>query len=304
MALTMFQIKRWIKMLSGNSIDHVNQNKGKIFSTSEIKGYYNNLTEKVTKNPAILESDQLPMVHPENQEPIFFPVAIFQYGLGAYDLYLLTNDDRYLKKFRQCVDWAMANIDTQGRWNNFFFYTPKTPYGAMAQGEGASLLVRAYQHTGEIEYLDKTKEAIDFMLLPLEDGGCTKYESGDAYLMEYTFKGLVMNGAIFAWWGLYDYVVATKDTGKYKVALDQTLDSLVKVLPQFKCSYWSMYSLDGLIASPFYHNLHVAQMEAMYELTERTIFKDYADTWRRQQTNILCKSSAFIKKALQKIAEH
>jgi len=299
----MYQIKRWIKMLSGNSIDHVNQDKGKIFSTTEIKGYYNNLTEKVTKNLAIIESNKLPMVRPENQEPVYFPVAVFQYGLGAYDLFLLTNDKRYLTKFLQCVDWAMTNIDYKGRWNNFFFYTPETPYGAMAQGEGASLLVRAYQHTGEIEYLDKTKEAINFMLLPLEDGGTTKYEGGDAYLMEYTFKGMVMNGAIFAWWGLYDYVLATNDTGKYKAALDQTLDSLVKVLPQFKCPYWSMYSLDGLIASPFYHNLHIAQMEAMYDLTRKPIFQEYADTWRQQQGNILCKSRAFTKKALQKIAE-
>ncbi len=290
-------------MLSGRSIDHVNQDKGKFFTTGEIKGYYNNLTEKVTKNPALLDSNELPMVYPEHQDPVYFPVAVFQYGLGAYDLFFLTKEERYLKKFSQCVDWAMNNIDDKGRWNNFFFYTPKTPYGAMAQGEGASLLVRAYKHTGEARYLDIAKEAIDFMLLPLEDGGTTKYEGGDAYLMEYTFKGMVMNGAIFAWWGLYDYVLATHDTGKYKTALDQTLDSLVRVLSQFKCSYWSMYSLDGLIASPFYHNLHIAQMEAMYELTGKTIFKEYADVWLQQQRNIICKSRAFIKKALQKIAE-
>lgn len=290
-------------MLSGHSIDHVNQDKGKAFSTDEIKGYYNNLTEKVTKNPALLESDKLPMVYPENQDPVYFPVAIFQYGLGAYDLYLLTKDKKYLNKFLQCVDWTTQNIDDKGRWNNFFFYSPRTPYSAMAQGEGASLLVRAYKHTGETKYLEKAKAAIDFMLLPLADEGTTKYEDGDAYLMEYTFKGMVMNGAIFAWWGLYDYVLITNDAGKYKTALDQTLDSLVKVLPQFKCPYWSLYSLDGLMASPFYHNLHIAQMEAMYELTGKPIFKEYADTWRRQQGNMLCKSRAFVKKALQKIAE-
>lgn len=303
MALTMFQIKRWIKMLSGRSIDHVNQDKGKYYSVSEIKGYYNNLTEKVTKNPSILDSDELPKVHPENQEPVYFPVAIFQYGLGAYDLYIGTNDDRYLKKFLQCVEWTMANIDNQGRWNNFFFYCPETPYGAMAQGEGASLLVRAYKHTGDKNYLDKAKEALDFMLLPLENGGTTKYEGNDTYLMEYTFKGMVMNGAIFAWWGLYDYVLATGDNGKYKEALDRTLRSLIHVLPQFKCSYWSMYSLDGLIASPFYHNLHVAQMQAVFDLTGERIFKDYGTTWKRQQNNFICKSRAFIRKALQKIKE-
>lgn len=291
-------------MLAGRSIEHVNQDRGKCYSATEIKGYYNNLTEKVTMNPRLLDTDELPMVTLENQDPVYFPVAIFQYGLGAYDRYLMNGDDRYLKKFMQCAEWAMNHIDEKGRWNNFFFYSPDTPYGAMAQGEGASLLVRAYKHTGEIVYLDKAKEAIDFMLLSLEDGGTTKYEDGDAYLMEYTFKGMVMNGAIFAWWGLYDYVLATKDTGRYREAMSKTLSSLIIVLPLFKCRYWSMYSLDGLIASPFYHNLHVAQMEAMYDLTGKSIFKEYADTWRRQQRNIVCISRAFIKKALQKIAEH
>lgn len=299
----MYQIRRWIKMLSGRSIDHVNQDKGKCFSPTEIRGYYNNLTEKVTKNPAILDSDDLPMVYPENQEPIYFPVAIFQYGLGAYDLYLQTKEEKYLTKFLQCVEWSVNNIDDQGRWNNFFFYTPDTPYGAMAQGEGASLLIRAYKHTGDEKYLEKAKEAIDFMLLPLEEGGTTKYDGKDAYLMEYTFKGMVMNGAIFAWWGLYDYVLATNDHGKYRAAMGRTLNTLVEILPQFKCKYWSMYSLDGLIASPFYHNLHVAQMEAMNDITNIQIFKEYADRWRRQQHNPLCKTRAFIRKALQKIVE-
>lgn len=299
----MYQIKRWIKMLAGRSIDHVNQDRGKCYSVAEIRGYYNNLTEKVTKNPRLLNTDELPMITSMNQNPVYFPVAIFQYGLGAYDLHLMNEDDRYPKKFMQCAEWAINHIDKKGRWNNFFFYTPNTPYGAMAQGEGTSLLVRAYMHTGNSKYIEKAKEAIDFMLLPLGEGGTTKYVGSEAYLMEYTFKGMVMNGAIFAWWGLYDYVLATNDTGRYREAMVKTLSSLINVLPQFKCSYWSMYSLDGLIASPFYHNLHIAQMEAMYELTGESIFKEYADTWRRQQQNIVCKSRAFIRKAMQKIAE-
>lgn len=290
-------------MISGTSVDHVNQTKGEYFAPNAIAGYYNNLTEKVTKNPISLESDDLPISTTEKKEKIYFPVAIFQYGLGLYDLYLKTNAEKYLKKFLICANWALDNIDEKGRWNNFFFYTPRTPYGAMAQGEGVSVLLRAYKETGDDKYLNTAKKAIDFMILPLEEGGTTKYENDSAYLMEYTFKGMVLNGAIFAWWGLYDFVTTIKDKGEYKDILNKTLDSLVKILPQFKCRYWSMYSLDGLIASPFYHNLHVAQMEAMYELTHITIFNEYASRWRKQQLNPFCKTLAFIRKASQKIAE-
>ena len=303
MNVSWFKIKRWMKMLSGKSIDHVNQNRGKCYSINDVKGYYNNLTEKVLNNPTILDTEELPLLLTEKNEKIHFPVAIFQYGLGAYDLYLLTGDKRYLKKFNQCVKWAVDHIDNEGRWNNFFFYSPEHPYGAMAQGEGASLLIRAYLNSGEERFLRLAQSAIDFMLLPLEDGGTTKYETDGAYLMEYTFKGMVMTGAIFAWWGLYDFVKITKDNNRYFERLNTILDSLIKTLPKFKNAYWSMYSLDGLIASPFYHNLHIAQMEAMYDLTGKEIFKEYADKWRKEQKNPFCYGLAFTKKAIQKILE-
>ena len=141
------------------------------------------------------------------------------------------------------------------------------------------------------------------MLLPIEDGGTTKYQGDDAVLMEYTFKGMVLNGNIFAWWGLYDYVATTNDNAKYKQKLEIALRTLIRSLPQFKCSYWSMYSLDRLIASPFYHNLHIAQMQAMYQLTGISIFDEYAKIWSRQQKNPICKSLAFVRKAYQKIVE-
>ena len=303
MAISMHQIKRWYLMLTGKSVWHVNQDIGKCFSKDEIKGYYNNLTEKVLKMPELLDSDELPKLNLEGGKFTVFPVAIFQYGLGAYDLFLQSNEPRYERKFMQCVRWAMNHIDDKGRWNNFSHYCPDYPYGAMAQGEGASLLIRGYKHTGNDEFLKAALEAIDFMLLSVEDGGTTKYHEDDAFLMEYTFKGMVLNGSIFSWWGLYDYVVATDDNGRYKQMLEVTLQTLIRTLPQFKCSYWSMYSLDSLIASPFYHNLHIAQMQAMYQLTGKTIFDEYAKRWIRQQKSPICKSLAFVEKAYQKIVE-
>lgn len=290
-------------MLSGKSIDHVNQNIGKNYSLDSIAGYYNDLTEKVTKSPIPLDSEELPKVVTENGEKVYFPVAIFQYGLGCYDLYIETKKKNYLRRFMLCADWALEHIDEKGRWNNFFFYKPETPYGAMAQGEGVSLLLRAYKETEDSKYLEIAHKAIDFMITPLEEGGTTKFENGEAYLMEYTFKGMVLNGAIFAWWGLYDYVMTTKDSGSYKSIMDKTLQSLIRTLPEFKCKIWSMYSLDGLIASPFYHNLHIAQMQAMFEITGEDIFDVYAKRWRKQQKNIFCQSLAFVIKAKQKIAE-
>ena len=289
-------------MLTGKSVWHVNQDIGKCFSVDSIKGYYNNLTEKVTKIPELIARKGLPMLNVKGEE-VEMPVAIFQYGLGAFDLLLQGGEEQYEKKFKEAVDWAMNNIDEQGRWNNFSYVYPEHPYGAMAQGEGASLLIRAFQYTNDTKYLDTARNAIDFMLLPIEEGGTTRYNNEDAFLLEYTFKGMVLNGAIFSWWGLYDYVLATGDKGKYFEAREKTLQSIIRTLPKFTCSYWSIYSLDGLMASPFYHHLHIAQMQAMYQLTGEPLFSEYAIRWRKNEKNPLCKSYAFIIKVIQKLKE-
>lgn len=289
-------------MLTGKSIWHVNQDIGKCFSVDSIKGYYNNMTEKVTKMPELLVNDGLPLLNTGNGE-VEMPVAIFQYGLGAYDLYLQTGEEKYLKKFNQTVEWTVAHQDEKGRWSTFFYVYPEHPYGAMAQGEGASLLLRAYTHSGNRVYLDAAQKAIDFMLLPVDKGGTTIYDKDDVVFAEYTHLPVVMNGWIFAWWGLYDYVQATKDEGAYKEKLDKSVSTLLSYLPRFKSFYWSKYDAAGMMASPFYHNLHIAQMQAMYELTGEDIFDQYAKHWGKQQKNPFCKSLAFVKKAFQKLAE-
>lgn len=289
-------------MLTGKSIWHVNQDMGKCFEVDSIKGYYNNLTEKVTKMPELLENDALPMLETDKGD-IKMPVAIFQYGLGAYDLYLQTKDEKYYKKFEQTVKWALKHQDEMGRWNTFFYVYPNNPYGAMSQGEGTSLLLRAFVETNNDLYLSAAQKAIDYMLLPIEKGGTTKYDDKDVMFAEYTHLPIVMNGWIFAWWGLYDYVLATDDDGYYKDLLDRSCLTLAKYLSDFKTSYWSKYDLAGMMASPFYHNLHIAQMQVMYKLTGYIIFNEYALRWEKQQKSILCKSTAFVKKAMQKLAE-
>lgn len=298
----MLQIKRWYLMLTGKSIWHVNQDIGKSFAVDTIKGYYNNMTEKVTKLPDLLENEGLPLLNTGGKD-VEMPVAIFQYGLGSYDLYLQTGENRYLNKFNQTVKWAIEHQDDKGRWNTFFYVYTHHPYGAMAQGEGASLLLRAYTHTGEQKYIEAAKKAIDYMLLPVEEGGTTIYRNSDIILAEYTHLPIVMNGWIFAWWGLYDYVLTTKDEGHYKALLSKSCESLINCLPNFRTSYWSKYDLAGMMASPFYHNLHIAQMQAMYILTGERIFDDYAKRWQRQQKNIACNTIAFVIKAIQKLRE-
>ena len=290
-------------MLTGKSIYHVTQGIGKCFTTDCVKGYYNDLTAKVTMLPSSLNTDKLPLFKTQTGEEVEFPVEIIQYGLGAFDLYLLTGETTYQVKFMQSVEWAMKFQAPDGSWNNFFFIYPDHPYGAMVQGEGASLLLRAYAKTQDQKYLAAAQRALDMMLKPIDEGGTTAYTDEGPVLMEYTHLPAVLNGWVFAWWGLYDYVLTTDDMGKYREAMEASCRALIASLPLFSTNYWSNYDLGGRTASPHYQIIHIAQLQAMYQLTGYPEFAEYADRWLRYQKNPLNKYMAFMKKAFQKVLE-
>lgn len=302
MGVSIYNIKKWWLMLTGKSILHVNQNIGQFFSTSNIKGYYNNLVDKVKMLPEILESDKLPLLTIENGKQIEFPVAIFQYGLGSYDLYLQTGEKKYKTKFLQCCQWALDHQETNGAWSNFFYIYPNYPYGAMCQGEGVSLLLRGYIENGENKYADAAKKAIDFMILPVTKGGTLLINNDDYILLEYPQKAPVLNGWIFAVWGLYDILLVSENM-EYKNLYNRILDTLIRYLPAFDNGYWSLYNTEGSLASPFYHNLHIAQMQALFRMTNNEEFNKYGLKWEKYQSNKLNQTRAFIKKVFQKVFE-
>lgn len=301
MGLSIYKIKKWTNMLLGNSVHHVNQGEGKCYSKEELKGYYNDLTEKVTRFG--LASNDVPLTPVDTGENIYFSIAIFQYGLGSYDLYLENNEKDKLEKAVSCANWAVDNQENDGSWITFAYENKDHPYSSMAQGEGVSLLIRLYDVTREEKYLISARKAIEFMLLPIESGGTTKYEGDDVFLYECTHDPLILNGWIFSLWGLYDYCKYIQDEN-IKFVLDKTLLSFKKRLQDFDIGYWSNYEEGGKrICSSFYHKLHIAQLRVMYDLFGDEIYKDYADKWEKYLKNFWNPKRAFLKKAIQKILE-
>lgn len=285
-------------MLTGQSISHVNQGVGTCYSKTEIAGYYNDLTEKVTKDaPEIL----VPKYYVDSGDKIFFSIGIFQYGLAAYDLFLKTDNIIYKNKLLACANWAVDNQQDDGSWITFAFENADHPYSAMAQGEGISMLIRAHKETGDEKYLVAIKKAKTFMLRSISDGGTTAYYGSEIYLYECTHDPLILNGWIFSLWGLFDYCKYIDESDEVKSVLDKTLASLVKKLPDFDLKYWSKYEDGKRISSPFYHRLHIAQLRVMHDLFGDDIYEVYATKWENYQNSFWNVKRAFIIKALQKI---
>ena len=205
-------------------------------------------------------------------------------------------------KFEQCCSWAVQNQLANGAWDNFSFIYPDYPFGAMCQGEAASLLVRAYSETGDRCYLDSAIKAIDYMITPVENGGTLLVKDNDYILLEYMHKAPVLNGWIFALFGLYDVLLVYKKE-EYKKMYECSLDTIARYIQAYDKGYWSLYNTDGAVASEFYHKLHIAQMQALSQISDNEVFRTYYDKWTQDVNKLSRRIRAFFVKAGQKIIE-
>jgi hypothetical protein len=242
------------------------------------------------------------------------PIAIAQWGLGNYNLAKGNAGPDHRPKFINAADWLCHNLERNRFgvwvWNHHFDWEYrqclKAPwYSALAQAQGISLLVRAHRETGDTGYLDGAQRAFSSLLLPIEKGGVQFVdERGDVWLEEYLVSPPthILNGFIWALWGVYDYYLATGDLSAHDLFY-RCAQTLVRNLESYDLRYWSLYELSvarlPMVASPFYHRLHVVQLRILSHLTGVSQFARVADTWEGYSHNCanraraLCYKSAF-----------
>jgi len=242
------------------------------------------------------------------------PIAIAQWGLGNYNLSCRGQGEQRKKKFVAASDWLCAHLERNSFglwvWNHEFDWeyrsTLKAPwYSGLAQGQGISLLLRAYHATGTASYLDAAKKAFDSFLRSTSEGGVVFRDGrGDIWFEEYIVSPPthILNGFIWAIWGVYDYFLATESSAA-RTLFAQATQTLGENLGRYDLGFWSLYEQSGtllpMVASPFYHRLHVIQLRIMYRITGDESFARYADKWegyarsRAKRTRALCYKSAF-----------
>lgn len=296
---SIYQWKKWIKRYLLKNKKALMQGVGQFYSVNEIKGYYNDLREKVVNGPSLADYE-IPQYYKDNGEKFTFSIGVMQYGLASYDLFLETGEQKHLNKMFLCADWAVSNQKENGGWETFSHLYPNHPYSAMAQGEGVSLLLRAHKESKNEKYLSAANKAVYFMLVPTDQGGVCISNGKDLIFKEYTERPIVMNGWIFAVWGLFDYVKAVNDP-KIGAAYEKSLATLERYIPHYDLGYWTRYDYSDRIAAPFYHKLHIDQFTVMYDITKHDIFKIYKNKFIKYQHSFLCRNKAFLIKAFQKL---
>ncbi len=180
-------------------------------------------------------------------------------------------------------------------------------YSGLAQGQGISVLVRAYRETLNDAYLEAAQRALESFKVDVRSGGVAfRDEQKDLWFEEYVVDPPthILNGFIWAAWGLYDFFLTTNDESA-KQLFTSAVMTLRRRLRDFDVGFWSLYEQSGkklpMLASPFYHALHIVQLRVMHKITLEPEFQEFAERWHAYTLAPLKRNRALVQKILFKL---
>jgi heparosan-N-sulfate-glucuronate 5-epimerase len=231
-------------------------------------------------------------------------VTIVQLALGAWQL-----GEVWREVVARATDWLVSAMGEDGKVPYLFAlphtYPLEAPwYSAMAQGEIASLLVRASRSLDAPELVHPAVSAVQSLV---DRNSLLVVATPDGpVLQEYATNppAHVLNGWISALWGLYDVAHAPEAGAAVDRCLAAFRDGaacLSRRLPRYRTPlYWSRYDLFPHpvvnVATPFYHRLHVDQLEAIAALAPDATVAGIAAEWRRGTRSVPAHGLAFARK--------
>jgi len=221
----------------------------------------------------------------------YTPVNIARYALANYNHYVKTGKSLYRVEFLKHADWLANNqIITPkdfGVWDyefNYPAYKCQSPWiSAMAQGQAISVLTRAYQLTGDINYLRTANLAIGSFKYSVDEGGVRFIDTDkNVFYLEYPcdldLPPRVLNGFIFSLLGLYDHYQFTGNLESLKL-FNEGIRTLKLKAKDYDTDNWTNYDLLGRKASEKYHKLHCRLLFNLYFITGDRDLLSLAEKW-------------------------
>jgi len=146
----------------------------------------------------------------------------------------------------------------------------------LAQGEGLSVLVRAWRLTGDRRFLDQARAALPMLERPVTCGGvASRLPDGSFFVEEYPGgrHRHVLNGALFAVVGLDDLArLSGEPEPGAQAQRDRLLAALSRNLALWASGDWSVYSVERAALGArnactlHYQLVHVALLEHLARL--------------------------------------
>jgi hypothetical protein len=269
------------------------------------------------------KSDPAGAVRPDELPAGSGHVTVAQSGLGHYERFAAGEGERHLAcalvlgrhlrgALRRERDTRFGGLEHRFRHRHGATLEPGW-LSAMAQGEAASLFVRLFAATGDDGFAEAAVEALAPLRVPVEDGGVLGVLDGRPFPEEYPTapQSHVLNGAVFAIWGVHD-VAEALELGDLRALAAELVETLAGAISAWDIGYWSRYDLYPYdlypygrlvnVSSSFYQQLHVDQLTALAALTGDARLDAAAGRFARQSRSRLARSRAFAWKALFRLA--
>lgn len=266
------------------------------------------------KDKYLFDKNNIP-IYEVNGKYYYHPVYVSEFALGAYEYYLNTRDTSARNIFINCANSLKDNLNEHGSffyWEyNFEIDYPGGIYGvpwfsAIAQGEGASVLLRAFCETKEKMYLEAAKKAITSIFYDVSTGGVSVVRGNDyIFPQEYPTNppSDILNGAIHAFFGVYDYYRVTGDP-EVKKKCEIILNTFSDVIGEYDTNYWSLYSRwPRYLALPRYNISHITLLKILYLINGEKKFIQYSKKFEDYQYNWMDRTMYVISNHLRQIKE-
>jgi heparosan-N-sulfate-glucuronate 5-epimerase len=247
------------------------------------------------------------------------PIAIAQYGLARFNCWCNSSLDDDRRAWLASAEWAASNLEPNAHgvpvWFHYFDWPYrellKTPwYSGLAQGNGLSLLVRAADATEDPSLAAAAHAAFEPFERPVASGGVLVTDPrGHIWIEEYLVDppSHILNGFIWAAWGVYDYANWSGRSDARRL-WERCIETLAARLNEFDIGWWSLYESPcgnrRMLASPYYHQLHITQLDVLHELTGLEIFATVGARFASYERNPLYRARALAEKSWFKIRHY
>lgn len=234
------------------------------------------------------------------------PVSQGAYALQNLNSYRLTGTQAYLdiatRNAQRLVD---RHVESDGAWYfpYDFDFAPmgdtseilRAPwYSGMAQGRELSVFVRMFEATGDARW--RTAADATFASMAQAPSGSLPYgsyvdSSRRLWLEEYPRYPAsngenVLNGHIFALWGLLDYWSLTGNAQAATLSKGAIATVVSTAVDHFRrAGGSSLYSLRHRTLAKTYHQIHVEQFLQLWQFTHDIFFVNAANLYRGDYPN-------------------
>ncbi|WP_028776348.1 D-glucuronyl C5-epimerase family protein [Shimazuella kribbensis] len=256
--------------------------------------------EELLQSPSVkYDENEMPMVK-IGDKYYYHPVRTAQEALYYINSYKQLGKPEHLEKARK-LSAHLVKLSISPNTSLYFAYpfeyhvlsrpeeTLSSPwYSGMSQGQALSVFTRMYEVTKEATYLQWANQTFESFLKinksMSEDKPWVTATDEKSYLWfeeyptETKIKHVhVLNGFIFAMYGIYDYYKLTNvpDAKNY---LFGSLTTLQAYGDRFRLpGQKSYYALKYNNTAGNYHNVHIRQLRQLYKITKDTRFNEMAD---------------------------